>query len=217
MSLGIIGKKLGMTQIFDGDGNPVSITVIQAGPCPVVQIKTVGNDSYNAVQLGFDPAKEKRKSKPDLGHFKKAGVDAKRVLKEFRVEKAEIENLKVGDAVNVSIFQPGDFIDVTGFTKGRGFTGVMKRHGMAGFPGSHGTHEYFRHAGSVGSRFPQHSIKGLRMAGRYGNERVTVQNLKVFEVRPDQNLLFIRGAVPGPNRGYIFIKKAKKKVAKAAA
>lgn len=216
MGLGLIGKKLGMTQIFDNEGNPLPITVVEAGPCAVVQIKTAEKDSYRAVQLGFETVKEKSKNRPELGHFKKGAVGPKRVLREFRAEKGEIEGLKVGDEVNVSIFKSGDFVDVTGLTKGRGFAGVIKRHGFSGFPGSHGTHEYFRHAGSVGSRFPQHTLKGLKMAGRYGNERVTIQNLKVVEVRPDKNLLLIKGALPGATRGYLLINKAKKKAAKSA-
>lgn len=211
MALGIIGKKLGMTQIFDSQGNPVPITVVQAGPCFVTQVKAPGTDHYAAVQLGFDPIPERKANQPLRGHLQKAGVPPVRTLREFRVSDEELSQYSPGQEVRASIFKAGDFVDVIGTSKGRGFTGVIRRHNFRGYPASHGTHEYFRHGGSIGCRFPQHTIKGLKMAGRYGAGRVTVQNLRIVEVRDKQNLLLIRGAVPGARNSLLLIRKARKK------
>lgn len=211
MGLGLIGKKLGMTRVFNPDGDVVPVTVIQAGPCPVTQIKTVKTDRYNAVQLGFDDAKAKNVSKALKGHFGKTSVPPKRITREFRLDEGQLSALGAGEPVTVSIFQPGEYVDVTGVSKGRGYAGGIKRHGFHGFPGSHGTHEYFRHGGSVGSRFPQGTFRGHRMAGHYGVDTVTMQNLQVVEVRPEQNVLVVKGAVPGANRGYLVIQPAKRK------
>lgn len=207
MVSGIIGKKIGMTQVFTGEGNLVPVTVIQAGPCTVVQAKTQSRDRYTAVQLGFGPQKESRVSKAARGHVAKAKKGPFRVLREFRVESDSA--LEVGQDVRVAeVFQAGDAVDVTGVSKGRGTAGVMKRHHFSGFPASHGTHEYFRHGGSIGNRsFPGRVFKGKRMAGRLGNERVTVGNLQVVEVRGDEDLIFIRGAVPGARGGTVLIRK----------
>lgn len=213
MFKGIIGRKLGMTQVFDQNGNVVPVTVIEAGPCAVVQVKTVEKEGYNALQLGFMPKKPQRVNKPLLGHFKKAGVEPFYVLKEFRVES--VEGISVGQKVTVGVFKPGDYVDVTGWTKGRGFTGVMKRHNYSGAPGSHGTSDYHRHGGSVGSNTdPGRTWKGKGMPGHYGNERVTVQNLLVVDVKPEENLLLVKGAVPGGPNSIVLIKEAKKKRAK---
>ena len=214
-TLGLIGKKLGMTQIFLEDGSLIPVTVVEAGPCPVVQKKTKEKDGYNALQLGFLPKKDQRVNKPLSGHFKKAGTGAFYHLKEFRAD--EIEGYEPGQRVDVSLFKPGNVVDVTGLSKGKGFTGVIKRHGFHGSPGSHGTHEYFRHGGSVGSAtFPHHVFKGKRMPGHHGNQKVTLQNIKVIDVREDQNLIFLRGGIPGSCNGWVLIRSAAKKKAVAS-
>jgi large subunit ribosomal protein L3 len=207
MVTGIIGKKIGMTQVFTGEGSLVPVTVVMAGPCTVVQAKTPARDRYAAVQLGFGEQKAQRVSKAARGHVAKAKKGPFRVLREFRI--ADDATLEVGQDVRVAdVFAAGDIVDVTGVSKGKGTAGVMKRHHFSGFPGSHGTHEYFRHGGSIGNRsYPGRVFKGKRMSGRMGNERVTVANLQVIEVRADQDLIFLRGAVPGAKGGTIVIRK----------
>ena len=207
MTDGIIGTKLGMTQVFTGEGNLVPVTVVQAGPCTVVQAKTPARDHYAAVQLGFGSQKERRVGRAARGHMAKAGKGIFRVLREFPVQAdatPEVgQDVRVGD-----VFKAGDAVDVTGISKGHGTAGVIKRHKFSGFPGSHGTHEYFRHGGSIGNRsFPGRVFKGKRMAGRLGNAKVTVSNLQVIEVRPEQDLLLVRGAVPGACGGTLLIRK----------
>lgn len=206
MVSGIIGKKIGMTQVFTGEGGLVPVTIVQAGPCTVVQAKTPARDRYAAVQLGFGAQKSQRVSKAMRGHVAKSAKGPFRVLREFPIGDAALEvgqDVRVGD-----VFQAGDIVDVTGVSKGKGTAGVMKRHHFSGFPGSHGTHEYFRHGGSIGNRsFPGRVFKGKRMSGRMGNERVTVANLEVVEVRAEQDLIFLRGAVPGGRGGTIVIRK----------
>jgi len=209
-TLGIIGRKLGMTQIFLEDGSVVPVTIVEAGPCPVIQKKTTEKDGYNALQLGFLPKNAQRVNKPLSGHFKKAGVGPTYHLKESRVE--DVEGYDAGQMVTLTLFKPGDVVDVTGLSKGKGFTGVIKRHGFHGSPGSHGTHEYFRHGGSVGSAaFPHHVFKGLKMPGHHGNQRVTLQNIMVVDVKEDQNLILLRGGIPGSRSGWVFIRSATKK------
>jgi large subunit ribosomal protein L3 len=209
-TLGIIGRKLGMTQLFLEDGSVVPATVVEAGPCAVVQKKTKEKDGYNALQLGFLPKNSKSVNKPRSGHFKKAGVGTYEYVKEFRVES--LEGFEPGKEVTLSLFKAGDMVDVTGLSKGKGFTGVIKRYGFHGSPGSHGTHEYFRHGGSVGSAtFPHHTFKGHRMPGHHGNERVTVQNITVLDVKEDQNLILLRGGIPGSRHGLILIRSATKR------
>ena len=207
MVTGIIGKKIGMTQVFTGEGSLVPVTVVMAGPCTVVQAKTPARDRYAAVQLGFGEQKAQRVSKAARGHVAKAKKGPFRVLREFRI--ADDATLEVGQDVRVAdVFAAGDIVDVAGVSKGKGTAGVMKRHHFSGFPGSHGTHEYFRHGGSIGNRsYPGRVFKGKRMSGRMGNERVTVANLQVVEVRADQDLIFLRGAVPGAKGGTIVIRK----------
>lgn len=207
MALGLIGKKVGMTQVYTGEGSLVPVTVIEAGPCTVVQTKTAATDGYAAVQLGYGEKKPQRVPKAYREHCIKAGKGVFRILKEFRVGDGD-EALSPGQEVAVgSLFKAGDRIDVTGTSKGRGYAGVIKRHGFGGFPGSHGTHEYFRHGGAIGNRsYPGRVFKGKRMAGHYGAERVTTQNLEVVEVRPDQNLLLVRGAIPGARGGVVFVR-----------
>jgi len=214
-TLGIIGRKLGMTQIFHEDGSLVPVTVIEAGPCSVVQKKTKEKDGYNALQLGFLPKSAQRVNKPLSGHFKKAGISPYYYLKEFRVEEGE--GYEVGQEVNVNLFKPGDIVDVTSLSKGKGFTGVIKRHGFHGSPGSHGTHEYFRHGGSIGSAsYPHHTFKGLKMPGQHGNRKVTLQNIEVVDIKEDQNLILLKGGIPGSHNGWILIRNATKKKGPAA-
>ena len=213
MPIGILGRKLGMTQIFDENSNAIPVTVIEAGPCPIVQKKTIKTDNYNAVQLGFLDKKRQRLTKPELGHFDKANVPAKRYLREFRLTEDEIGQYEAGQEIKVNIFQAGDYIDVTGTSKGKGYSGVIKRHHFAGSSEmSHGTHEYFRHGGSIGSAtYPGKVFKGRKMAGQKGDERVTVQSLKVVEVREDTNVIFVMGSVPGATNSMVMIRKAVKK------
>ncbi len=208
--IGLIGKKLGMTQIFDESGSLVPVTVLQAGPCTVVQLKSVATDGYAALQLGFGERKQQRASKAFRTHSARAGKGVFAVLKEF--SSLEGQEVNVGQELKVAeLFKAGDKVDVTGTTKGRGYTGVIKRHRFGGFPGSHGTHEYFRHGGSIGNRsFPGRVFKGKRMAGQYGNELVTTQNLEIVAVRPEENLMLVRGAVPGATNGLILIRQAVK-------
>ncbi|MGQ9508616.1 MAG: 50S ribosomal protein L3 [Thermodesulfobacteriota bacterium] len=208
--LGILGRKIGMTQVFKEDGSAIPITVVEAGPCWVIQKKTREKDGYEAIQLGFLPKSEKRLNKPLSGHIKKAEVGGVTYIRELRVK--DTSEFELGQEIRVDLFKAGDYVDVTGFSKGRGFAGVMKRHGFHGAPGSHGTHEYFRHGGSVGSAtYPHHVFKGKKMPGHYGNSRVTIQNLQVFEVREDQNLILLKGGVPGARNGLLVIQEAKKK------
>lgn len=212
MSELLMGKKIGMTQILQDNGDVVPVTVIQAGPCIISQKKMPEKDNYSAVQLGFLTMKPNRVKKPLAGHFKKAGIPPQRFLYEFRIDEKELEKYEVGQEIKVDRFKEGDYVDVTGISKGKGFAGVMKRHGFHGAPGGHGTHDYKRHGGSIGSSsFPSRVFKGTKMAGRMGCDRVTVQNLKVIQVRLEQNCLVLRGAVPGAKNGMLLIKKAIKK------
>lgn len=202
---GIVGRKLGMTRVFDPESGVVtSVTVIEAGPCPVVQVKTAGTDGYEAVQLAFGPVVERKLSKPEVGHLKKAGVDAHRHLVEFRGEPGE---LAVGQAVTVEAFQPGDRIKVSGTGIGKGFQGTIKRHKFHRGPKTHGSHN-IRQPGSIGaSATPSRVFKGVRMAGRMGGKRITQLGLVVHSVEAAQNLLLVKGAVPGPKNGIVEIRE----------
>lgn len=203
---GLLGKKIGMTQVFDDTGKVVPVTVVQAGPCYVTQVKTLENDGYQAVQLGFEEKKEKNTTRPVLGHLKKAGLPPLRFLKEFRVS-GNVE-LKPGDQVKVDIFEAGERVRVSGRSKGRGFAGVMKRHGFSGAQKTHGQSDRQRAPGSLGqSSFPSRVFRGLRMAGRMGNTRVSVKGLQIVKVDVENNLLFIKGAVPGARNSYVEILK----------
>jgi len=199
----IIGKKINMTQIWQGD-KVVAVTKVQAGPCTIVQLKNKDNDGYEAVQLGYGEQKEKRIKKPQLGHLKKAGVKGvkARHLKEFR---SGIDGLKIGDKIDVNAFAVGDIIKVTAFSKGKGFQGVVKRHGFSGQKKTHGNKDQLRMPGSIGASGPQHVFKGVRMPGRMGNAQVTTQNLKIIEVDKDNNILLIKGAIPGGRNGLVLI------------
>lgn len=207
---GLIGKKLGMSQIFDHQGNRVPVTVVELGPCKVIRKKTTdAKDGYDAVLLGFGTKKESRLNKPDLGQFKRAGVAPSAVVREFRMKREFVNEVDVGDELTVAMFQIGDLVDVVGTSKGSGFTGVMKRHNMAGARRTHGVHEYFRHGGSIGmATYPGRVVKGKRMAGQHGNARVTVQNLRVVGVVESANLLLIRGAIPGARNSFVKVKAA---------
>lgn len=207
---GILGTKIGMTQIWKGD-RAVPVTVVLAGPCPVVQRKTAQSDGYEAVQIGYMPKSEKRVNSPAMGHFKKAGVSPVRFLREFRGFAPE------GDTVNVDIFAEGEKIDATGTSKGKGFQGVMKRWNFKGGPASHGSKKWHRRPGSIGQRkTPGRVYKGKRMSGHWGTDRITVQNLEVVEVRPDENLILIKGAIPGMTGGLVVLRQAVKVTSKGA-
>ncbi|MES2730284.1 MAG: 50S ribosomal protein L3 [Bacteroidota bacterium] len=204
---GIIGKKIGMTSIFGADGQYVACTLIEAGPCVVTQVKNVDTDGYEAVQLGYGEKKEKHTTKPMIGHFKKANTTPKRKLVEFKGFK---ETLNLGDTIQVQdVFAEGEFLDAVGTSKGKGFQGVVKRHGFAGVGGAtHGQHNRLRHPGSIGAcSFPSRVFKGLRMAGRMGGNRVTVENLRVLKVIPEQNLLVLSGSIPGAKNSLVILEK----------
>ena len=210
MQKAIIGKKLGMTQIFDDKGNAIPVTVIEAGPCNVVMKKTVENDGYEAVQLGFGDIKVQRVTKPLAGHFKKADTAPKKTLKEFRLD--DISALNTGDTIKADIFAAGEKVDVTGTSKGKGTAGSIKRWGFARLKESHGTGPVARHAGSLGAcSDPSIVYKGKKLAGHLGCERVTIQNLDVIKVDAENNLLAIKGAVPGPKGGIVLIRDSVKK------
>ena len=203
---GLLGKKIGMTSVFSGDGKNVPCTVIEVGPCVVTQIKTVEVDGYEAVQVGFEDKKEKHTNKPEMGHFKKAGVTPKRHLAEFKGFETEY---KLGDVISIDLFAEDDFVDVVGTSKGKGYQGVVKRHGFGGVgQTTHGQHNRLRAPGSIGAcSYPARVFKGTRMAGQTGNERVTVQNLQVLKVIPEHNLLMIKGSVPGCKGSIVIIEK----------
>ena len=208
MKKAIIGKKIGMTQIFDEVGNVIPVTVIEAGPCVVAQKKTAEKDGYDAVQLGFMDVKEKHMTKAEKGHFEKAGVAAKKHLKEFRLDDCSAYN--VGDVVTADTFAAGDKVDVTGMTKGRGYTGAIKRWNLHKLQATHGVGPIHRQSGSMGVIDPARIFKNKKMAGQYGNEQVTVQNLNVVKIDAEKNLIAVKGAVPGAKGGIVFIRNSVK-------
>ena len=208
MKKGIIGRKVGMTQIFDEIGNVIPVTVIEAGPCVVAQKKTSENDGYDAIQLGFMEVKEKHMTKAEKGHFEKAGVAAKKHLKEFRLDDCSAYN--VGDVVTADTFAAGDKVDVTGMTKGRGYTGAIKRWNLHKLQATHGVGPIHRQSGSMGVIDPARIFKNKKMAGQYGNEQVTVQNLNVVKIDAEKNLIAIKGAIPGAKGGIVFIRDSVK-------
>ncbi len=210
MSKGIIGKKLGMTQVFADDGSTVGVTAIEVAPSVIVQIKTKDKDGYDAIQLGYGRVKRKNVTKPMQGHFNKANKGFFRSLKEFQAQPGKYE---IGQEITADIFKTGDSVDVVGTSKGRGFQGVVKRHGFRGGRATHGS-MFHRAPGSIGaSADPSRVFKGARMGGQMGNVRKTIQNLQIWQVRPDRNLLLLKGSVPGSRNGMVLIKKAKKKSA----
>ncbi|MBR2340080.1 MAG: 50S ribosomal protein L3 [Clostridia bacterium] len=209
MKKGIIGKKLGMTQIFDEIGNVIPVTLIEAGPCAVSQKKTVDNDGYDALQLAFEDAKEKNMTKAELGHFKKAGISPKKHLKEFRLEDTTAYN--VGDVITVDTFAAGEKVDITGLTKGHGYTGCVKRWGHHILRMTHGTGPVHRQPGSMGANStPSRIFKNKKMPGQYGNEQVTILNLSVAKIDAEKNLIAVKGAVPGAKGGIVFIRDSVK-------
>ena len=212
--MGLLGRKVGMTQYFEDDGDVVAVTVIEAGPCTVLQVKTEDSkDGYNAIQIGFGERKASKNNKPLTGHVNKSGGDkTPSLISEIRLTKEEVAKYSVGQVLSAAdVFSPEDTVDVTGTSKGKGFAGVMKRHNFAGFIRSHGTHEFFRHGGSIGTRLtPGHVLKGKKMPGHQGAEQKTIQNLRIARVDTDRNLVFVRGGVPGPNGGYVKVRKAVK-------
>lgn len=208
---GIIGKKVGMTQLFDESGVVVPVTVIEAGPCYVTQIKTADVDGYNAVQIGFEETAERKLTKGQKGHLKKAGAPTVRRLREFSFD--DVTQFSPGDVIKADIFQDGDFVDVVGVSKGRGFAGAVKRHGFAGGPKTHGQSDRHRATGSRGAgTTPGHTFPGSKAPGQMGAQRVTVQNLKIALVDAERNLIAVRGAVPGPRGGLVFVQEAVKKI-----
>lgn len=206
---GILGKKLGMTQVFNENGQVFPVTVVEAGPCVVLQKKTMETDGYEAIQIGFGDQKEHRMNKPSLGHMKKAGSTPKRFVKEVR--GVNLDEYEVGKEVTVSIFEAGEIVDVTGTSKGKGFQGSIKRHNFSRGPMAHGS-RYHRGPGSLGSIDPMRVFKGRPLPGHMGAEKVTVQNLEIVKVDLERNLLLIKGAIPGPKKGQVIIKKAIKSV-----
>ena len=206
--MGLIGKKIGMTQVFEDTGEAIPVTILEAGPCCIIQKKTKTTDGYQALQLGFGDKKESGVNKPLRGHFLRAGVKPKRVIREIKVDN--LDDYQVGDEIKVDIFKVNDYVDITGVSKGRGFSGVMKRWGFSGGPASHGAHKSHRRVGAIGMSSPR-LFKGKKMPGRMGARRVTCQSLKVVRVNLEKNLLVVKGAVPGANGGYLLIRKAIKK------
>src|SRR5512136_2811878 len=206
---GLLGRKLGMTQIFDDRGEVIPVTVIEAGPCYITQKKTLENDGYTAVQLGFEEVKPARVNKPELGHLAKNHLPSLRYLREFRVD--DHSDLSEGQKLDASVFEVGDLVDVIGVSKGKGFAGVVKRHHFSGGPRTHGQSDRLRAPGAIGAgSTPGRIIKGLRMPGRMGDDRVTVQNLEIALVDPERNLLAVKGAVPGARDGLLVIRQARK-------
>ncbi len=206
MPLGILGRKLGMTQIFDSEGKVVPVTILEAGPCVVVQKKDINKDGYKAIQVGFGEVKPKKVNKPMEGHFKKAGVKPFKWLKEFKVDN--VAEFEIGAEIKVDIFEPGEKVDVIGISKGKGTAGVMKKYGFSGGPASHGASKFHRKGSSIGaSSFPGRVFKGKRMAGHMGLNRVTVKNLQVVDVDVQNNLLLIKGAVPGAKNSLVIVRK----------
>lgn len=209
----LLGKKIGMTQVYDKDGKINSVTVIEAGPCRVLQVKNDETDGYSSVQMGFEDVKKSRQTKPLIGHCKKADCEPKRFVREYRV--SDVGDVEVGSDIKVSDFSEINYVDVSGKSKGKGFAGVMKRHGFGGFPASHGTERKHRAAGSISSFASDaghggNLKKGKRMAGRMGGKRVTTKNHKIISIDEEQNLLIVKGAVPGPCGGYLEVRSSKK-------
>ena len=203
MQKGIVGKKLGMTQLFDANGNVVPVTVIEAGPCVIAQKKTTENDGYEAVQIGYGDMKASKVNKPMKGHFQKGDVAPKKVLREFRFE--DISAMNVGDIIKADIFAEGDSVDVRGTSKGKGYAGVIKRWNFGRLKETHGTGPVHRHGGSLGTIDPARIFKGKKMAGHLGHERVTVQNLSVVKVDAEKNIIAVKGAIPGPKGGIVVL------------
>ena len=210
MRAGLLGRKVGMTQIYEQDGTAVPVTVLECGPCTVLQVRGPEHDGYSALQLGFVDKKRKSATQPERGHVRKANTEPKRFVREIR-QDAPVEGINTGQTLTVEVFNGISSVDVTGTSKGRGYAGVMKRHGFGGLRASHGVKRMHRHPGSSGpSADPAHTRKGIRKPGHFGCDRVTVRNLKVVQVDAQRNLLLVRGAVPGPNGGYLIVRQTNK-------
>ncbi|HBP65421.1 MAG TPA: 50S ribosomal protein L3 [Desulfosporosinus sp.] len=207
MSKGILGRKIGMTQIFTDEGRALAVTVVEAGPCPVVQKKTVATDGYNAIQIGFSFLRESLSNKPRKGHFQKASLKPMRYVREFKI--SDVESYEIGQEVKVDLFTAGDKIDVVGTSKGKGFAGMIKRHNASRGPMAHGS-KYHRRTGSLGAKGPARVFKGRELPGRMGGERVTIQNLEVVRIIADKNLILIKGSVPGANKSLLILKPSVK-------
>jgi large subunit ribosomal protein L3 len=212
--MGLIGKKLGMTQVFGADGERVPVTAIAVGPCVVVNKRTQERDKYSAIQLGFEEKKAERVNRPDTGYFTKANVKPQKVLQEIRLPDADAAKYEVGQVLKAGdVFKKGNAVDVIGQSKGKGYQGVLKRHKLGGSRNTHGTHEFFRHGGSIGCRLtPGRVHKGKRMTGHMGDERKTVQNLELVDILTDENVILVRGAIPGGKNGYVLVQNAVKKL-----
>lgn len=210
MRAGLLGRKVGMSQIYQPDGTAVPVTVLECGPCTVLQVRSQERDGYAALQLGFDDKKRTSATKPERGHARAANAEPKRFVREIR-QDGPVSGVEAGQKLTVDVFKEVQSVDVTGTSKGRGYSGVMKRHGFGGLRASHGVKRMHRHPGSSGpSADPSHTRKGIRKPGQFGHERVTVRNLKVVQVDPERNLLLVRGAVPGPNGGYLLVRQTNK-------
>jgi len=210
LNIGLLGKKIGMTQVFADDGEAVPVTVIQAGPCQVLGTRTVERDGYSALVLGFDEKPLRLANKPELGSLKASNSKPQRFVREIRLDPKEVEKYQLGQTLGPKdVFTENMAVDVEGWSKGKGYQGVIKKHHMSGMTRAHGTHEYFRHGGSIGCRLtPQRVHKGKRMAGQMGNEKVSIQNLQLFRILEDDNVILVRGAVPGSNNGYVVVTNA---------
>lgn len=212
MRINMIANKVGMTQVFDEAGQVIPVTILKIIPCQVVNKKTDTKDGYNALVLGYQEVDERKLRKSESGLYKKQNVAPKKILRESRVQKEDLDKFEIGQEIGIDVFKKDGFVDISANSKGRGFTGVIKRHGMSGANRSHGTHEYFRHGGSIGaSASPSRVFKGKKMAGRYGGTKVKIQNLSVAEIYPDKNVILVKGAVPGPNKGLVTVTHAVKK------
>jgi len=212
MKIGLVGKKIGMTRIYREDnGSVIPVSIVKAGPCYITDIKKTQNNGYISIQIGFEEVPEKKLNKPMLGYFKKSGLPPMKVLREIRMkDDSEIANFNVGQKLTVDIFKEGEYVDVTGTSIGKGFQGVVKRHKFRGGPATHGSMSH-RAPGSIGGTTPPRVLKGKRMAGHMGNRRVTIQNLQIVKIMPEENILLVKGAVPGSSKSYVVIKKALKK------
>ena len=209
--IGLLGKKIGMTSVYSEDGKRIPVTVLSVGPCKVVQVKTLENDGYYALQLGYESVKPNKVNKPLMGHFKRAGVEPFKKLKEFRIENPD-DKFEIGQTLSITdVFQEGELVDCTSKTKGKGFQGVVKRHGFGGGPKTHGQSDRWRAPGSIGaSSYPSRIVKGLRMAGQMGNKTATVRGLKIIKIMPEDNIILVKGSVAGAKGGYVVVRKSKK-------
>ncbi|MCM8763845.1 MAG: 50S ribosomal protein L3 [Candidatus Omnitrophica bacterium] len=210
MRMGLLGKKLGMSQVFEENGMVIPVTVLEVGPCYVTYKKNRESDGYSSIQIGYEVVPEKKATKPITGHCKKAGLPPLKYMKEIKMEETDAQGITIGQEISVSIFKEGQFIDVTGTSRGKGFQGVVKRHGFKGGPATRGSMQH-RKPGSIGGGNPQRVIKGRKMAGQMGNKKVTIQNLIVYKIIPEKNLMFVKGAVPGGENSIVFVRHAVKK------